>query len=214
MRCVKGITFQASAMLLIHTDSDSLQHSRQLFCFKTDLWANSCRNDEIKEEMEKRGKQVSLLEEREAHLKSNLSALQSKIQSLEAAAQLQSLHLESVILKESSLKRDLEALTEEKQDIAEKMRTCAEQLTLARSDAAAKETTIRQLSLKLQETQEVQKQAAHSAHVEHERATAMHQTLGSDNEMLQQKNFELTRALEASNKDMRYALTTAIIVSW
>jgi chromosome segregation ATPase len=190
------------------------QFSWQLFCFKTELLRNSCRNDEIKEEIEKRGKQVSLLEEREAHLKSNLSALQSKIQSLEAAAQLQSLHLESVILKESSLKRDLEALTEEKQDIAEKMRTCAEQLTLARSDAAAKETTIRQLSLKLQETDEVQKQAAHSAHVEHERATTLHQTLGSDNAMLQQKNFELTRALEASNKDLRYALTTAIIVSW
>lgn len=160
----------------------------------------------FKDQLDQKDLQLASLEERVSHEASSLSTMQSKIESLETAAQLQVNHLNSVTQHESALQQDLAKSNDEKKDKEKKIEFCTGQLALAQQEASAKESVLHHLSLKLEELEEENKvlkeKTRKSQDLELESIAHIQRTLGSENETLKGKNAELARTLEISNKDL------------
>ena len=165
------------------------------------------RNDDLREEINHKDMQLALLEERVSHDGSTIEDLKTKIVGLESASQLHIKHLETVTVQESSLKEELKAVQQDKNEADDRLRTCEDSLSSAKKEAETLQTVIHQLSIKVQQLEEEKKEFRDAAdkveRSERKTIADIERRFSSENESLKAENAGLARELESTSRELK-----------
>jgi len=165
------------------------------------------RNDELREEIHRKDMQLALLEERVSHDGSTIEDLKIKIVGLESASTLHIKHLETVTVQESSLKEELKAVHQDKNEADNRLRTCEDSLTSAKKEAETLQTVIHQLSLRVQHLEEENNNfrdtAEKAERSERQTIADIERKFSSENESLKAENVGLAREQESLSRELK-----------